>query len=62
MPATRHTLKANTPKRKRMFSHVRESMEKRGFGPGRAIAAASSVVKRDYIKGKRKAKRKATRY
>lgn len=57
MPAEKHTKKANTPKRKRMFQHVRESMESRGYEPGRAIAAASSQVKKDYNKSKKKGKK-----
>jgi hypothetical protein len=46
MPAQKHTLKANTPKLKRQWRHVRNSMEERGYSKGRAIAAASSAIKK----------------
>ncbi len=44
--AKRHTKKAASPKAKRQWSHVANSMLQRGYGEGRAIAAASSVVKK----------------
>lgn len=46
MPASKHTKKANTPKLKRMWEHVRESAQARGDPPGTAIAKASGVVKK----------------
>lgn len=53
MPAERFTKKADTPKRKRMWSHVEESMLKRGASRGAAIRAANAVVKRSHRKGRR---------
>jgi len=46
MPAEKHTRKATTPKLKRQWQHVRDSMEARGASPGAAIRAASGVIKR----------------
>ena len=43
--ATRHTKKAKSPKAKRQFAHVANSMMERGFSEGRSIRAANSVVK-----------------
>jgi hypothetical protein len=56
MPATKHTRKADTPKRKRQWEHIRESAEERGLPPGRAIAMASGVLKRQA--GKKRAKKR----
>ena len=44
--AKRHTRKAKSGKAKRQWSHVANSMLERGYSEGRAIAAASSVVKK----------------
>jgi hypothetical protein len=46
MPAQKHTKKADTPKKRRQFQHIRESAEERGLPPGRAIAMASGALKR----------------
>ncbi len=51
--ATRHTRKADTPKRKRMFAHVANSMMDRGMPEGRAIAAANAAVGRSKRKSRR---------
>ena len=48
--STRHTKKANTPKKKRQWAHVANSALKRGASEGSAIAQADSVVARN--KGK----------
>ena len=53
--ASRHTKRAKSAKAKRQWSEVANSMLKRGYSEGRAIAAASSVVK------KRKRGRSASR-
>jgi hypothetical protein len=53
--AKRHTRKANTPKKQRMWRHVAEGMRKRGYGEGAAVRAANGVVK------KRSARRKTSR-
>lgn len=50
MPISR---KATTPKLKRQFRHVEESMKSRGASPGAAVRAANEVVKRSSRKGKR---------
>jgi hypothetical protein len=47
MPASEHTKKANTPKKSRQWQHVRESAEKSGDSPGRAIKKASGVLKKE---------------
>jgi hypothetical protein len=57
MPAQKHTKKATTPKLRRQWQHVRESMEARGASPGTAIAAASGVIKKQSRKGRRGRKR-----
>lgn len=46
MPAELHTRKANTPKLRRQWQHVRESAEARGASPGSAVRQANAVVKR----------------
>lgn len=51
--ASRHTKKANTPKRKRQWAHVADSALKRGESEGSAIRMASGVIR----KGKRGKKR-----
>ena len=50
MPAQEHTKKANTPKKKRQWSHVRESEIAKGKSPGQADKIANGVIK----KGSRK--------
>jgi hypothetical protein len=47
MPAEKHTKKADTPKKKRQWEHVRESAEKAGDSPGKAITKASGVLKKE---------------
>jgi hypothetical protein len=54
MPASKHTKKANTPKTRRMWEHVRESAEARGASAGSAIRQASGAVKRYKRGGGRK--------
>jgi hypothetical protein len=44
--ARRHTKKADTPKKKRMFAHVANSALKRGASEGSAIRQANAVVKK----------------
>ncbi len=46
MPASKHTKKANTAKKKRQWQHVRDSMEARGKSPGAAVRAANGVLKK----------------
>jgi hypothetical protein len=46
MPASKHTRKANTPKKARQWEHIRASAEARGDPPGVAIRKASGVLKR----------------
>jgi len=46
MPAQKHTRKANTPKKRRQWEHIRESAEGRGIPAGQAIRMASGVLKR----------------
>ena len=58
--ASRHTKKATTPKLKRQFSHVAESVMKRTGDEGAAMRAANAVVGRAVRKGKR-ASRKSYR-
>ena len=53
MPASKHTRLATTPKRARMWGHVRKSMEQRGASPGAAVRAANAVVKRAAGKSRR---------
>ena len=54
MPAIEHTRKADTPKRKRQWQHVRESAEARGASPGSAVRQANAVVKRSYRRSRRR--------
>jgi hypothetical protein len=54
MPAEKHTKKADTPKRKRQWEHVRESAEKSGASEGSAIRQANSVVKKKSTRAKGK--------
>jgi hypothetical protein len=51
--------KASTPKRKRMWQHVEDSMKARGMPPGRAAAAANAAVAKDVKRKKRKRKTNA---
>ena len=55
--ATRHTKKARSPKAKRQWSHVANSMLRRGKSEGAAVRAANAVVKRGKRKGRRSARR-----
>jgi hypothetical protein len=52
--AKKHTKKANTAKKKRQWSHVANSVLKRGGSEGSAVRQANAVVARDKDK---KAKR-----
>jgi hypothetical protein len=52
--ATRHTKKAKSAKSKRQWSHVAESMRKRGMSEGAAIRAANGVVKKRGKKSRKK--------
>lgn len=47
MPAEKHTKKATTAKKSRQWEHVRESAEKSGDSPGKAIKKASGVLKKE---------------
>lgn len=53
MPAEKFTKKARTPKLRRQWQHVYDSELSRGASEGRAIAAASGVVKRQTRKSRR---------
>lgn len=44
--AKRHTRKAKSPKKKRQWAHVADSVLKRTGDEGRAVRAANSVVKK----------------
>lgn len=46
MPADRFTKKANTPAKKRQWSHVYASAKKSGDSSGSAIRQANAAVKR----------------
>jgi hypothetical protein len=46
MPAERFTKKANTPKRKRQWEHVYQSVKKRGGSAGSAVRQANAVLKK----------------
>jgi len=52
MPAEKFTKKANTPKAKRQWEHVYESMKQDGKAPAQAIKGANAAV----AKTKKKAK------
>lgn len=52
--ATRFTKKARTPKKKRQFSHVANSMLERGYTEGRAIRAANAAVGRKNSRRRRR--------
>ena len=56
--ATRHTKKAKSPKRKRQWRHIANSMLERGKGEAAAIRAANGVIKNG---GKRNKTRKTSR-
>lgn len=67
--AKRFTKKAKSAKKKRQWSHVADSMLKRGESEGAAIRAANGVIKKGagasgrtgkYTHGKRKAKTRKT--
>jgi hypothetical protein len=53
MPADRFTRKADTPKKKRQWSHVEQSALSRGASPGSAIRQANAAVKRSGRKSSR---------
>lgn len=53
MPAERFTKKANTPKRRRQWSHVERSMLDRGASRGAAVRAANAAVRKSYRKSRR---------
>jgi hypothetical protein len=46
MPARKFTKKATTPKLKRQWQHVEDSVRARGGSKGSAIRQANAVVKR----------------
>jgi hypothetical protein len=46
MPAEKFTKKADTPKKKRQWSHVYASTKKSGASPGSAIRQANAAVRR----------------
>ena len=50
---SRHTKKANSPKKKRQWAHVANSALERTGDEGRAIREANAVVARNKSKGKR---------
>jgi len=54
VPAQRFTKKANTPKKRRQWQHVEDSMLARGASKGAAIRAANGVVKKRGKRGKGK--------
>jgi hypothetical protein len=51
--ATRHTKKARTPKAKRQFAHVANSILARTGDEGRAVRGANAAVKRSSRKSGR---------
>jgi len=61
MPAERFTRKADTPKRKRQWSHVERSMLERGASRGAAVRAANAAVKRSHRKSHRRSRRHSRR-
>lgn len=54
MPANFFTKKANTPAKKRQWSHVEDSMLSRGASRGAAVRAANAVVRDHPAKAKPK--------
>lgn len=52
MPASRFTKRATTPKLKRQWTHVYDSVKAKGGSPGQAVRQANSVVKKS-SRGKR---------
>lgn len=48
--AKRHTRKANTPKKKRQWAHVSDSILERTGDEGRAIRGANAAVKKNRSK------------
>jgi hypothetical protein len=52
--STRFTKKAKSPKRRRQWSHVADSMLERTGDEGAAIRAANSVVKKSQSKRSRR--------
>jgi hypothetical protein len=57
MPAARFTKKANTPKKKRQWDHVYQSVKARGGSAKDAVIRANGVVKRSSRKKSRKSRR-----
>lgn len=55
--ASRHTRKANTPSKRRQWSHVANSMLRRGASEGSAVRAANAVVKRNRRSKRRQSRR-----
>jgi len=53
MPASKHTRRANTPKKSRQWQHVYDSAISRGDSKGMAIRKASGVLKRGGRRGRR---------
>ena len=53
MPASEHTKKATSAKKKRQWEHVRDSAEAAGDDEGKAIRKASGVLKKQ-AKGKKR--------
>ena len=51
--ATRHTKKASSPKKKRQWAHVSNSMLERGASEGAAVRAANAAVARSGRKSRR---------
>lgn len=52
--ARSHTKKASTPKRKRMWAHVANSVLKRTGNDARAVRSANAAVKRAGTRRKRR--------
>lgn len=56
MPASKFTRKANTPRRSRQWSSVYSSALSRGASESSAVKQASGVVKKDWLKSRRKSR------
>jgi hypothetical protein len=54
MPAQRHTKKADTAKKQRQWSHVRDSELKKGASKGKADKIANGVIKKESGRVKKK--------
>jgi hypothetical protein len=57
MPASEFTRKATTPKLKRQWRHVYDSVKSRGGDPGAAVRQANAVVKRGGRRSGRRSRR-----